>query len=162
MFEHVANEKELARAAGGEFSIADAIDPAKLFRHFESNFTVDKFESVFFWAKPILDYDKSSPLRQWYIRSIYANLAAQIKLCHDFDPKEEAEKQEYAKNQVLTFWNSLAKHPQYSDVDRGCFAQKSVSRKRKRPQDKAQVDINALVQTGAPRPAKTTASTTDY
>ena len=33
-------------------------------------FTADKFFDVFFWAKDILDYEKSTPMGKWFFQSM--------------------------------------------------------------------------------------------
>ncbi|KAJ5129537.1 uncharacterized protein N7515_005576 [Penicillium bovifimosum] len=111
--------------------MADSTDPTKPYRHFESNFTPDKFEEVFYWAKPILDYDKSSDFGKWYVRSIYANIAVQVKLCHDHKEANDDKEYLYAWSQLIKFWDALTRHEQYKDIDKGCFAAKMSSAKRR-------------------------------
>ena len=33
-------------------------------------FTVDKFFDIFFWAKDILDYEKSTSMGKWFFQSM--------------------------------------------------------------------------------------------
>jgi hypothetical protein len=49
-------------------------------------FTADKFFDVFFWAKDILDYEKSTPVGKWFLQSmtilLYLNCRV-IKFTYD-------------------------------------------------------------------------------
>ena len=44
---------------------------SSLHHYFQKAFTADRFLEVFYWARPILDFEKSSPLGQYYLKRNY-------------------------------------------------------------------------------------------
>ncbi|KAJ5121411.1 uncharacterized protein N7515_009372 [Penicillium bovifimosum] len=103
--------------------------------------------------------DKRSGFGKWYVRSIYANIAVQVKLCHDHKEANDDKEYLYAWSQLMKFWDALTRREQYKDIDEGCFSANLSSAKRRRTGNDSSVDLNALVQSDVARPPKTTADT---
>lgn len=63
--------------------IHDVSDPNKLAQWFVREFSVDNFFAVFYWARPILSIEKSTPRGIWYLKrkfSVYIPSAPRANL----------------------------------------------------------------------------------
>jgi hypothetical protein len=64
----VDQELELARAQAG-INLSTASDPKAITGHFHQTFTPEKFFKVFYWTKDILDFEKTSDLGKYFVKS---------------------------------------------------------------------------------------------
>lgn len=57
-----------SRERDPDYGIHEQSNPQKLALYFVRHFTVDNFFAVFYWARPILSIEKSSPRGKWYLK----------------------------------------------------------------------------------------------
>ncbi|OXV10002.1 hypothetical protein Egran_02235 [Elaphomyces granulatus] len=65
---YVNQELEQARAQAG-INLSTANDPKAISEHFRQIFTPEKFFKVFYWTKDILDFEKTSDLGKYFVKS---------------------------------------------------------------------------------------------
>ncbi|OXV06464.1 hypothetical protein Egran_05768, partial [Elaphomyces granulatus] len=136
MLEHVQHEKERSREEDPDFCMARSSNVSSLHHYFQKAFTADRFLEVFYWARPILDFEKSSPLGQYYLKhyatDIYSNLAVQVKLHDDLIEGDRRTEIQCSWTDILSFWDEMASSQNYEGVDKGVFAVKRGIQKKRR------------------------------
>ncbi|EAS34437.3 uncharacterized protein CIMG_13468 [Coccidioides immitis RS] len=83
---HVKNVKKIDHKDNFNIGMHCCQNPDKLFAYFAKHFDPKKFFEIFFWAEPIVDYEKSKQLGQWYIK-------LQVKLHDDLMKKLNCKKE---------------------------------------------------------------------
>ncbi|KJF59994.1 uncharacterized protein CIMG_12665 [Coccidioides immitis RS] len=62
---HVKNVKKIDHKNNSNISMYCCQNSNKLFAYFAKHFDSEKFFKIFFWAEPIVNYEKSKQLEQW-------------------------------------------------------------------------------------------------
>jgi hypothetical protein len=95
-----------------------------LHRFFRGKFTKEKYFQVFYWAEPVLDFDKSESLGQWFLQNIFVNLAVQAKFHHDTLHASDKVKERPASRQyLLDYFDRMAGSTKYGMINHNCFAE---------------------------------------
>ncbi|RDW60355.1 uncharacterized protein DSM5745_10813 [Aspergillus mulundensis] len=140
MLNHVRSMKIKTRAEQPAVSYLDLTGNSpqvkqKLVDHFFKAFSAPVFFQIWYWLRDLIDYDKSSEYGQFFIKYIYAHLAAEMKLYDDLCDAGDRTSVA-AWEELLNFWNHLATDKEYADLDKGCFKElpfsERPSKKRKR------------------------------
>ncbi|EGD94834.1 hypothetical protein TESG_02336 [Trichophyton tonsurans CBS 112818] len=101
-------------------------------------FTAEKFFIVFYWAAPIVDYDKSSEKGKWYLRNVYANLAAEVKLYLDLVERSDSMRETNSCwDEIRDLWDVLG-DSEDGKVVAGAMVENFMARKMK-----AQIEAEA-------------------
>ncbi|KAJ5142760.1 uncharacterized protein N7515_001547 [Penicillium bovifimosum] len=90
-----------------EVNLRHIVEPNALFRHFFDNFSIEDFVHVFRWMADLLDWHRTSRMGQHFVRSVWANLATQMKLHCDIDAVPNPEQSEGDWKQIVAFWDTM-------------------------------------------------------
>ncbi|KAI9761119.1 MAG: hypothetical protein M1835_008226 [Candelina submexicana] len=90
---------------------------------FESKFTKENFIHVFFFLRGYIYMDKTTPTGMWYLRSIYANLAAKIKLHLDWEQNGQ-NGFKHSDKELHRWIKVMSTHKEFQRVNKKCFKEK--------------------------------------
>ncbi|KAI9746854.1 MAG: tRNA-splicing endonuclease subunit sen54 [Chaenotheca gracillima] len=162
MLAHVGKLKSMQGAQGG--LLRSSSDVGVLNEFFCETFNKENFLNVFHFMNGYLDVDNSSDLGKYYLRNIYANLAAQCKLLSDRMEKNEPGIRDL-REEIGAFFDSMPTKSEFDGVSKAEFAEIFQRSARRRPQKKIRrlADDDARFKlSGGPPPAPTaSAETTD-
>ena len=81
---------------------------------------------MFYWAEPVLDFNKSELLGQWFLQNIFVNLAVQAKFHHDtLYVSDKVKEQPASRQYLLNYFNQIAGSTKYGMINHNCFTEVS-------------------------------------
>ncbi|KAF1812427.1 hypothetical protein P152DRAFT_458802 [Eremomyces bilateralis CBS 781.70] len=129
-----------------------AVDKFTKFIESESVFSSVNFFNVFGYMHEYLDYDGSSTSGKWYCRSVFANLAGEVRRWIE-DGKDEN-----ARQRLLQFYDEMVAYEAYTpykrkDLFKEAFVRTVRSKKAKTPRDMTVSHSRMVVSAPPPFPS---------
>ncbi|KAF2861489.1 hypothetical protein K470DRAFT_269826 [Piedraia hortae CBS 480.64] len=127
---------------------------------FSGTFTKQRYFYVFYFLKRQIDYDASTEMGRWYMKSVYTNLGIAVRAYI----KNERSKDSHSV--LMNEWDSMALHPQHDQVEISDFAEwhpapPPVVEEEKKVCPAMEAAFGRFVSIGPPPPKRARLDTTE-